>query len=57
MNGSRAKEHALAEQIEVRTSIHLPFTEVYLFRSLVLDERSSDGLSLRLSMTNIAAKG
>src|SRR6266705_5194806 len=32
------------------------FTEVSLFRSLVLDERSSDALSLRLSMTSVAAK-
>jgi hypothetical protein len=30
VNGSRAKEHALAEQIEVRTSIHLPLDALEL---------------------------
>ncbi len=38
-------------------TIKRQFTEVYLFRSLLLDERSSDAFSLRLSMTNVAAKG
>ena len=32
------------------------FTEVSLFRSLLLDERSSDAASLPLSMTEVAAK-
>src|SRR5437588_6188633 len=42
-------EHSALEKIELGSTIHAPFTEVSPFRSSVLDERSSDALSLCLS--------
>ncbi len=50
-------EHAKLEQIKLGSTIHTAFTEVSLFRSIVLDESNSDATSIRLSMTNVVAKG
>ncbi len=50
-------EHAKLKQIDFGATIHASFTEVSLFRSIVLDESNSDVPSIRLSMTNVAANG
>ncbi len=42
-------EDSKLEKIELGTTIHTPFTEVSLFCSVELDERSSDAASIHLS--------
>jgi len=53
----RRRKYSKPEEIKMRTAIHAAFTEVSLFRSIVLDESSSDAPSIRLSLTNVVAKG
>src|SRR5712692_1700299 len=48
-------EHARLEQIDFGTPIHASFTEVSLFHTFVLDERSSEGPSTHLSWTDVVA--
>jgi len=50
-------QHPQAKKIELCPPIHLAFTEVSLFRSLVLDERSSDAPFIHLSWTDVVANG
>ena len=49
-------EYSKLEQGEFGATIHASFTDVSLFRSIVLDESNSDAPSIRLSMTNVVAK-
>jgi len=50
-------QEPLPEESKASTAIHDSFTEVSLFRSLVLDERSSDAPFIRLSWTDVVANG
>ena|SRR2546425_268679 len=50
-------EHPKLEKIDFGTTIHASFTEVSPFRSIVLDERSSDGPSAHLLWTDVVASG
>jgi len=46
---SDAMQHALTKQCKPRPAVHHTFTEVSMFRSIVLDEGSSAAASTRLS--------
>jgi hypothetical protein len=50
-------ENSLTKQLKVRAPIHTTFTEVAPFHTLLLDERSSGGASIRLSLTDVVANG
>ena len=50
-------EHSELEEIEFSSTIHTSFTEVSLFYTFVLDERSSDAPSTHLSWTDVVTNG
>jgi hypothetical protein len=50
-------EDSMLEQIDFGATIHAAFTEVSVFHTFVLDERSSDAPSTHLSWTDVVANG
>jgi hypothetical protein len=54
---SSGNQDALAEQLKAAPPIRGVFTEVSLFHTFVLAERSCEGLSTHLSWTDVVANG